>query len=71
MKHLHIEDHKMWIEMSKYTKIYSIPKPLLLHRDWGESVSRQNIYTQYYAAKNLVFESILNDICIKTYRYDT
>ncbi|MBQ7763940.1 glycosyltransferase family 2 protein [bacterium] len=60
--HLHIEDYKLWIDMSNVTKLYSIPEPLLLHRDWNESVSRQNIWEQYYNAKNLVFESILKDV---------
>lgn len=68
MKYLHIEDYQFWIEMSKYTKLYSIPEPLLLHRDWGESVSRQNIWEQFYSAKNLVFESILKDLGLKNSR---
>ena len=65
LKHLHIEDYQLWIEMSKVTKIYSIAEPLILHREWESSVSSQNKMEQFYNAKNLVFESILEDVGIK------
>ena len=65
LKHLHIEDYQLWIEMSKVTKLYSFPEQLLLHREWESSVSSQNKMQQFYNAKNLVFESILDDVGIK------
>ena len=65
LKHLHIEDYQLWIEMSKVTKLYSIQEPLVLHRKWASSVSSQNKMEQFYNAKNLVFESILDDLGIK------
>lgn len=64
-KHLHIEDYKLWIDMCKVTQIYSIPEPLILHREWGESVSKKNEWEQYYNARMLVFESILEDAGIE------
>ena len=65
LKHLHIEDYQLWIEMSKVTKLYSFPEQLFLHREWESSVSSQNKMEQFYNAKNLVFESILDDVGIK------
>lgn len=63
--HLHIEDYKMWIDMSNLTRIYSIKEPLLIHRDWDASVSRKFSIDQYNSAQLLVFESILADLEIE------
>lgn len=60
--YLHIEDYKLWIDLCNVTQLYTIPEPLVSHRDWGASISRQNDWEQYYNAKNLVFESILKDV---------
>ena len=65
LKYLHIEDYQLWIEFTKVTKLYSIYEPLILHREWENSVSYQNKMEQYYSAQNLVFESMLEDIGIK------
>lgn len=62
--YLHIEDYKMWIDMCDVTQLYSIPEPLLLHRDWDASISRKNSVFQQRSAQLLVFESILKDLDI-------
>ena len=64
--YLHIEDYKLWVDLCDVTELYTIPEPLVLHRDWAVSVSRQNDWEQYYNAKNLVFESILKDVRIES-----
>ena len=60
--HLHIEDYKLWVDMTNFTQLYTIQEPLVLHRDWVESVSRKNMWEQYNNAQMLVFDSILNDV---------
>jgi len=63
--HLHIEDYKLWIDMSNVTKLHTIQEPLVWHRDWDSSVSRKYSKLQMINAKMLVFESILEDVGIK------
>lgn len=62
--YLHIEDYKMWIDMCDVTQLYTIPEPLLIHRDWESSISRRNSAFQHNNAQLLVFESILADLNI-------
>ena len=59
--YLHVEDYKLWIDLCDVTELYTIPEPLISHREWSSSVSTKNQMEQYYNAKNLVFESILKD----------
>lgn len=64
-KFLHVEDYKLWIDMCEHTKLITIQEPLLLHRNWSASVSKQNEWEQYCNAKTLSFKEIIKDLGIK------
>lgn len=65
LKYQHVEDYKLWLEMFNYTEFYTIQKPLLLHRNWTDSVSSKNAQEQYFRAKMLNYYHISKDLKIK------
>lgn len=59
---LHIEDYKLWLDISRYSEIYTLPKELISHRRWEKSVSQTYAMLQYINSRKLVFTEILNDL---------
>lgn len=59
---LHIEDYKLWLDISRYSEIYTLPKELISYRKWEKSVSQTYAMLQYINSRKLIFTEILNDL---------